>query len=138
MASTIDLLPTLAKLAGAQLPTGRVIDGRDIYPLMVGQKDATSPHEAFYFYGGTTLKAVRSGTWKLFLSGGAGTRNTKNARARGKAGNQQPRLYDLSADLGEKANVAEAHPEVVKRMTDLANKFDEQLKKDRRPIGNID
>ncbi|MEZ6081557.1 MAG: sulfatase-like hydrolase/transferase [Pirellulaceae bacterium] len=47
--STIDVLPTLAKLAGAELPVKK-IDGRDIWPLLSGQPDAISPHEAFYLF----------------------------------------------------------------------------------------
>ena len=61
---TIDLLPTLAKLAGAELPK-RTIDGKDIWPLLPGKPGAKSPHEAYYFYWGRELQAVRSGKWKL-------------------------------------------------------------------------
>ncbi|MEA3368267.1 MAG: sulfatase, partial [Planctomycetota bacterium] len=50
VATTMDLLPTLARLAGARQPQDRVIDGRDIWPLMSGQPGATSPHEAFYYH----------------------------------------------------------------------------------------
>jgi hypothetical protein len=44
----------------------RGIDGRDLWPLMSGQSKK-SPHEAFYYYYGPQLQAVRSGKWKLFL-----------------------------------------------------------------------
>ena len=54
-------------LAGTQLPTDRIIDGRDIWPLMSGQPGSKSPHEAFYFYRGEQLQAVRAGKWKLYL-----------------------------------------------------------------------
>jgi arylsulfatase A len=37
LAATMDLLPTFANLAGAELPSDRIIDGRDIWPLMSGQ-----------------------------------------------------------------------------------------------------
>ncbi len=64
-AMTIDLLPTLAQLIGAQAPSDRIIDGLDIWPLISGAPGAKSPHEAFYFYWGPELQAVRSGRWKL-------------------------------------------------------------------------
>ena len=66
-AMTIDLLPTVAKLAGATLPSDRIIDGKDIWPLLAGEAGAKSPHEALYFYWGRELHAVRSGKWKLHL-----------------------------------------------------------------------
>jgi arylsulfatase A len=50
-ASTMDILPTIAKLAGAKLPAHR-IDGKDIWPLMTGVPGAKSPHEAFLYYRG--------------------------------------------------------------------------------------
>ena len=64
---TIDLLPTLAKLAGAPVSTERIIDGRDMWPLLAGQPNAQAPHDALYFYWGSELHAVRSGKWKLHL-----------------------------------------------------------------------
>src|SRR3954453_20601237 len=61
---SIDLLPTFAKLAGATLATDRIIDGKDIWPLLAGEAGAKSPHESLYFYWGTELHAVRAGKWK--------------------------------------------------------------------------
>lgn len=63
-AMTIDLLPTIANLAGAELPKHK-IDGLDIWPLVSGKEGAKSPHEAYYYYWGRELQAVRSGQWKL-------------------------------------------------------------------------
>ena len=60
LACTMDLLPTFAKLAGTKPPADRIIDGKDIQPLMRGKKDAKSPHEAFYYYYMTQLHAVRA------------------------------------------------------------------------------
>jgi arylsulfatase A-like enzyme len=63
----MDLLPTFARLAGATLPKDRIIDGRDVWPLLSGRPDARSPHAAFYYYYMDQLQAVRSGRWKLHL-----------------------------------------------------------------------
>ena len=49
LSTTMDLLPTIAKLAGAHLADARIIDGHDIWPLMAGAPDAQSPYEAFYY-----------------------------------------------------------------------------------------
>ena len=63
--TTLDLLPTLAAISGAQVPTDRIIDGHNILPLMRGEAGAKSPTDAFYYYHGNELQAVRSGEWKL-------------------------------------------------------------------------
>lgn len=117
-AMNIDLLPTLAGLAGAGLPP-RKIDGMDILPLLLGAEGAKSPHESYwYYYKQNELHAVSSGRWKLVLphayrslDGGPG----------GEGGLPAPyknlttglALYDLSADPGETRDLAAARPEVV-------------------------
>ena len=63
--STIDLLPTIARLIGGKLPANK-IDGEDRWPLIAGQPGA-KPRETFYYYAGDELQAVRSGPWKLHL-----------------------------------------------------------------------
>lgn len=125
-AMTIDVLPTVAKLIGAELPK-RVIDGKDISPLLRSDPGAKSPHEAyFHYYHIGELHAVRSGQWKLILPH---TYRTMNGQQPGKDGTpgqyrqvkiEQPELYDLATDVSETKNVATANPEVVKRLLTLA------------------
>jgi arylsulfatase A-like enzyme len=98
IATAMDFLPTLARLAGAQPPADRIIDGKDIRPLMAGEPAAISPHDAFFYYLGDRLQAVRSGQWKLHVW-------RDNAAIR--------ELYNLAHDLGESRNVAADHPDVV-------------------------
>ena len=64
--STLDLLPTFAKLAGVPLPE-KTIDGHDASDILLGEKGAKSKHEAFYYYQMDQLQCVRSGKWKLHL-----------------------------------------------------------------------
>jgi len=106
-------------LAGAEVPNDRVIDGRDVWPLMAGEPGAKSPHDAYFYYRGTTLEAVRSGKWKL--------RRVKNTIE----------LYDLEADISEKNNLADAHPEIVERLTGVMREFDGSLKASSRPPGRV-
>jgi arylsulfatase A-like enzyme len=129
-AMTIDLLPTLARLAGAALPE-RPIDGLDISTLLLGEPGARSPHEALRFYYGTELRAVRAGRYKLVLPHrsqtldgppGAGGRPGKYRQA-----DVPLALYDLVADVGETTDVASAHPDVVARLQDVAEKAREDL-----------
>ena len=124
-AMTIDLLPTLATLAGAQIPPGHVLDGRDIGPLVRAETGARSPHEALYFYWDRQLQAVRSGKWKLHFPHPYRTMSEKKG-ADGMPGDyRQARtdlaLYDLEADPGETANLAGRHPDVVERLTRLGD-----------------
>ena len=126
MTTMMDLLPTFAKLAGADVPADRVIDGKDIWPILSGQKGATSPHEAFYYYYMTQLHAVRAGKWKLHLP-----LEKKLVRPRRRKPGELA-LYDVDSDIGEKNNVAADHPDVVKRITALAEKARRELGDDGR------
>ena len=113
--SEIDVLPTLVKLAGGEVPTDRVIDGKDIWPLLAGQTKQ-SPHEALFYFRGTRLEAVRCGPWKLAIvhqAGGMGKGQTKKKDA---AEESLPTLYNLDTDIGETTNVAAQNPDVVKRL----------------------
>ena len=136
-ASTLDILPTFARLAGTEAPKDRIIDGKDIWPLMAGAEGAKSPMEAFFYYRGYGLEAVRSGKWKLHLA-------RKVGGGKGKAAQERPAaLYDLEADISEKNDVAAANPEVVKRLEELAERCREDIGdahrgvagKNRRPCG---
>jgi len=115
--TTMDLLPTFARLAGAALPRDRIIDGKDIWPLLSDEKGAPSPYEAFYYYYLEQLQAVRSGRWKLYLP------LEKKWNRFDRSGKPSPaRLYDLAADLGETRNLAAEKPAVVKRLLTFAEK----------------
>jgi arylsulfatase A-like enzyme len=123
-AMTIDLLPTVAELLGVTLDANRKIDGLDISPLLFGDADVKSPHEALFFYWGDELQAVRSGPWKLhfphgyrkFLSGGTGGQPAPYGQD-----TIELSLFNLDDDVGETRNVASAHPEVVARLEALAD-----------------
>ena len=123
LAVTLDILPTLAKLAGADLPKDRIIDGKDIGPLISGQPGAKTPHEAFFYYWAQHLQAVRSGNWKLHFPHSYPKPAPVGGNALpGKYANESIglELFDLEADIGEKSNVAAMHPDVVKRLEALA------------------
>ncbi len=123
MAGTIDVLPTLAFLGGAKLPE-RKIDGVNIWSVLAGDAQQPSPREAYYFYWGRELQAVRSGPWKLHfpheyrsLDGQPGQDGKpgpyKNLRC-------QLELYNLESDIGEQQNVLDKHPEVVAKLQKIA------------------
>jgi arylsulfatase A-like enzyme len=127
---TIDLLPTIVGLTGAQLPP-LPIDGKNVWPILRGDPGACSPHEAYFFYWDRELQAVRSGQWKLHFP--HSYRSLAEGPGRdGKPGKYKEiktdlALYDLAADIGERTNVASEHPDVVQRLTALADREREEL-----------
>ena len=80
-----DLFATFARVAGAEPPADRVIDGRDIRPILFAEPGAKSPHEALYYYRGERLGAVRSGRWKLRGRPGRAAGRPGGPRRRGHA-----------------------------------------------------
>ena len=119
--TTMDLMPTFARLAGTKEPADRIIDGRDIRDLMTGKPGAKSPHEAFYTYNWVRLTSVRSGKWKLALARPARPPGTGWS---GRMIDAVPatQLFDLEADIGEKKDVAAENGEVVERLMKLVEK----------------
>ncbi|CAA6677546.1 Unannotated [Lentimonas sp. CC4] len=130
--TAMDLLPTFAQLAGAELPTDRVIDGCDILPVLID--GAGTPHQAFFYYKGNALKAVRSGPWKLHF----GKANGKDKSRRGKgASSSIMALYHLDEDMAEQNNLLQQHPEIVEQLKALAKAFETELKQNSRPAGLV-
>ena len=117
----------------------------DTWQFLSGKTDK-SPRETFFYYAGDELQAVRSGPWKLHLpheyltsadppgTGGkpANFANLKPASMqlsglRGIASRHgyvvqkiEQSLYNLESDVGEKNDVAAQHPDIVRRLLDLA------------------
>ncbi len=112
--TAMDLLPTFAAMLGAELPKDRTIDGRNVLPLLKRPGRTRSPHEAICFYRGRRLKAVRSGEWKLYVA------RTEYDRGGAVDTKHPPRLYNLRDDIGESKNVADQHPDIVRRLESLA------------------
>ena len=123
--SMMDVLPTFAALAGAQLPE-RKIDGGNLWPLLSSKGDARGPHDVFYFFKGLKLEAVRSGPWKLQIAG-AGDAVKKGGKKQQPETDTNPRLYNLNDDIGESKSVAAAHADEVRRLQALAGKMKDDL-----------
>lgn len=111
LTTLMDVLPTFVRLAGGRLPA-MAIDGRDVWPLLAGEPDARSPHEAFFYYNGEQLQAVRSGPWKLHLALAARATSTV-----GKAGGpRKAQLFDVTRDPGETKDLHAQQPEIVAQL----------------------
>jgi arylsulfatase A-like enzyme len=125
----IDMLPTFAKLAGAEPPSDRVIDGRDFSPLMFDPKSGpvrdTHLYFGFEYHGPSTLDAIRQGDWKLFV---------RPQRKESKV-DFKPALYNLADDPGESKNVASEHPDIVERLAAEARRREAEIQEHQRPPG---
>ncbi len=114
--TSVDFLPTFAKLAGANLPQSQPVDGTDISPLLRGEElgersvfwhyplylqgvglTIDLPDGKTYSWRGFPSTSLRRGKWKLVEF------HEDNTVA----------LYDLEADEGETTNVADQYPEIA-------------------------
>ncbi len=112
-AVSVDWLPTVAEITGAKLP-GAKIDGKSLMPVILSAEEK-SPHEVFHWQRGKQW-AVREGDWKLIVNA--------ERTVRGSVGeDERIFLSDFSKDASERHNLAEDHPEVLSRLTELHDKW---------------
>lgn len=129
--STVDVLPTFAKLAGATLPSNP-IDGRDVWALISGKPGARNPHEYYPFSTGPNFEGVVSadGRWKLHLP--HPYRVLVKAGNDGAAGEYRQEkiglsLFDMEKDPFETTNVIEKHPKEAARLQAIAERHRQQF-----------
>lgn len=121
--ATIDILPTIAQIAGAELPTDRVIDGLDISGIIHGE--STSLERPFFYYQHQELRAVRLGRWKLHRPHKPDSESIvytnwpRHSAPEDRILFDKYVLYDLEKDIGETTDVADENPEIVAELTKL-------------------
>jgi arylsulfatase A-like enzyme len=128
---SIDLLPTVAQLAGAALP-GNPVDGRNVWDLITGKPGAVNPHEFYAFSTGRNFEGVISGDgrWKLHLP--HQYRTLVQAGRDGTAGKYRQAgielsLFDMEADAFETTNVIDRFPEVAARLKGYAERHKQRF-----------
>ena len=133
-ASTLDLLPTIASLAGKGLPENTRIDGYDLTKTITG--DAPSPRtELVYYSSRGDLEGLRQGDWKLLVK-----TPKRNAGAKGKNKDRTTTpiphvlLFKLSDDLSETTNLASKHPGKVAALTMRMRELDAEITRNARPV----
>ena len=139
---TVDILPTLAEIAGAPLPAHK-IDGVSQRALLEGEP-ATPVRDSYIFYYGDELQAYRQGPWKYFFAhtcsqyiegtkpGHDGVPGPSPSRKLG------PALYNLDEDPNERKDLAAAHPDIVSNLAARAQAYDAELRANRRPPGRAE
>lgn len=123
LSSTIDILPTIATIVGADLPNHK-IDGVNILEVLQGKESEPRDH-FFYYYGNNNLEAVRKDNWKLILPHSSRSYEGVLPKNDGHPGpyntiTTELELYDLRRDPGEEYNVIEMHPKIVQEILQLA------------------
>ncbi|MGD9419095.1 MAG: sulfatase family protein [Verrucomicrobiota bacterium JB025] len=115
--ANLDMMPTIARLAGATVPDDRVIDGVDISDVFHGTQAELD--RSFFFYQHEALRAVRRGEWKLHLVHSDLDRTKEGVQwlthvpPDDRPYIEELTLYNLDDDIGETTNVAAQHPAVV-------------------------
>ena len=135
---TIDILPTIAEIVGAE-PGGEKLDGESLVGLLSARQPAGAEPRAFYNYYLGELESVRYGRWKLHLPhevrtvtrvGGSGFRGDYGQD------NIDWSLYDLDADPGERVNLIDHHPGVAENLKKMAAAFSNELEAGKKPMGD--
>ena len=113
--STLDLMPTIASVAGLNIPDEHISDGIDISKYLINPAGELLPERPFFYFGRDgDIEAIRLGDWKLHIS----KRGIENF---------EPALYNLREDISESVNLADAKPEIVERLRSLIDAFNESL-----------
>ena len=126
--ATIDLMPTFTALAGTKPPMDRVIDGIDQAALLLGQTEKGRETFIYDQVGQDDANmgvGIRKENWKLLLPG---RKPEQDHRFLMDFGTNGLELYDLDSDIGEKNNVADDHPEVVKELRETLDSFKKGVK----------
>lgn len=120
LACTLDLLPTFASLAGAEVGD-TVLDGFDLTETLVDQEP--SPRESMFYYRDFRLMAIRHGRYKAHYI----TQDSYVPGSNKPTVHDPPLLFDLEVDLGEKRNLAETHPKVLQEIERVKKKHEENM-----------
>ena len=122
--TTMDLLPTICEITGVEIPADRIIDGKNILPLMKAEMDAKSPHKAFFYYQLEQLQAVRSGDWKLHLPLDSMYTNIHQGTW---GPGREMKLYNLSTDIREEFDISASHLDIVEQLLQYAERAREDI-----------
>ena len=112
MGSTLDLLPTIAAISGANVPGDRKLDGYDLSPVLFG--DGGSPRESMFYYHGEECFAVRSGMFKAHFKTKTSYAGQKEAVV-----HNPPLLFHLGHDPSEEYDIAKDHPDIIDQLQKL-------------------
>jgi arylsulfatase A len=120
LTTTMDILPTFAKLAGTELKTRGPIDGKDISAVMHGSDDSPR-NEMLYYSARGDLKGLRQGDWKILLL----------------EKDNKPHLFNLAEDISESKNLKDKMPEKYTALHKRMLELDKEITENVRPRGQF-
>jgi arylsulfatase A-like enzyme len=120
MGSTLDLLPTLSKLAGVDLPADRQLDGYDLSGVWKGKEE--TPRSEMFFYHATKLFAARKGSYKMYF-----LKNNPDGYPEKIETLEKPQLFNLSIDPSERFDIADKNPEIIEEISKMVAKHKQGL-----------
>lgn len=131
----MDMLPAFVARAGGSVPQDRVIDGKNVWPVLAGVEGAKSSHEAIYYLRGNSVDGVRAGDWKFLVFDAKDMTSAAEEELSEEQKNLSPRqlkkllkeqaktakaekgevekLFNLRNDLGEKKDLSKEHPDIA-------------------------
>lgn len=115
MGSTLDLLPTISRIAGASLPDDRVYDGYDLSPVLYREEE--SPRDEMIYYHGTRIFAARKEDYKLYFY-----KNNPNGYPEKMEELEVKKLYHVQHDPSEKYDLAKKYPEIIEEIEEMVKK----------------
>ncbi len=118
-----DFMATVASVVGDSLQADQGEDSYDLLPLMKGNQQDEPLREATVHHSVNGSFAIRKGKWKLIFCPGSGGWSAPTPKVAREGNLPAVQLYDLEADIAEKTNLADTHPEVVEELTALMKKY---------------
>lgn len=132
--STLDLLPTIASIAGVELPGDRIYDGVDLTETLTG--DAASPRDEMFYYRLQDVYAYRKGAYKVHFI------TESSYGGEGRVELTTPLLFNVDIDPSESFDIAAEHPDLVVEMRELVEQHRSTIKSvpnelNRYPLGDL-
>lgn len=154
--TVMDMLPTFVSLAGGTVPTNRVIDGKNAWPVIAGVAGAKSPHDAIYYLRGNSVDGIRAGDWKLLAVDAKNMASDEHElteeekelpprqlkkllkerakAARGEKGETEM-LFNLRDDPGETKDLTKEQPDIAAGLKKQLETFRAEFRANKRPAG---
>jgi arylsulfatase A-like enzyme len=122
LVSLVDFMATCADVVGAKLPDDAAEDSVSLLPVL--RREADRPlREALVHHSISGKFSIRQGKWKLELCPGSGGWSQPRDPQAARQGLPPIQLYDMEADVGEQRNVQAEHPEVVRKLTAILERY---------------
>jgi arylsulfatase A-like enzyme len=122
LVSLVDFMATCAQILGVRLPDNAAEDSVGLLPILLGTADKPM-REALVHHSIQGKFSIRAGSWKLELCPGSGGWSQPRDPQAVKQRLPNVQLYDMAKDISEQRNLQAEHPDVVKRLLTILEKY---------------